>query len=39
MPHHPKPSFRSGRGWYVQLGKQQINLADGPEKPDSEEAA
>ena len=27
-----KPFFRTGRGWYVQLGKQQIKLADGPEE-------
>ncbi len=35
----PKPFFRSGRGWYVQIGKQQIKLADGPENPDTEAAA
>lgn len=39
MPHHPKPFFRSGRGWYVQIGKQQIKLAAGPENPQTEAAA
>ena len=39
MPHHAKPFFRSGRGWYVQLGKQQIKLCDGPENSDTEAAA
>jgi integrase len=39
MPHHAKPFFRSGRGWYVQLGKQQIKLCDGPENATTEAAA
>lgn len=39
MPHHAKPFFRSGRGWYVQLGKQQIKLCDGPKNSDTEAAA
>jgi integrase len=39
MPHHPKPFFRTGRGWYVQIGKQQIKLADAPRNPESETAA
>lgn len=25
---HPRPFHRKGRGWYVQLGKRQIKLAD-----------
>lgn len=37
MPHRPQPFFRrdrgKDRGWYVQLGKQQIKLADGSENP------
>ena len=39
MPHHPKPFFRTGRGWYVQLGKGQIKLCDGPKNSDTEAAA
>lgn len=39
MPHHAKPFFRSGRGWYVQLGKQQVKLCDGPENSDTEATA
>jgi hypothetical protein len=39
MPHHPKPFFRTGRGWYVQLGKQQVKLADGPECAQNEAVA
>ena len=39
MPHHAKSYFRTGRGWYVQLGKQQIKLFDGPENSGSEAAA
>ena len=39
MAHRPKPFFRSGRGWYVQLGKQQLKLAPGPENAESEAAA
>jgi integrase len=39
MPHHPKPFFRTGRGYYVQIGKQQIKLADGPECPAQETLA
>jgi len=39
MPHHAKPFFRTGRGWFVQLGKQQIKLCDGPENSVTEAAA
>ena len=39
MPHHAKPFFRKGRGWFIQLGKQQIKLADGPQSAETEEAA
>ena len=39
MPHHPKPFFRSGRGWYVQIGKQQIKLANGPKNSQTEAEA
>ncbi|CAN5252483.1 hypothetical protein BH10PLA2_BH10PLA2_12230 [soil metagenome] len=39
MPHHAKPFFHSGRGWYVQLGKHQVKLADGPQNSESEAAA
>jgi integrase len=39
MPKFPKPFFRSGRGWYVQVGQQQIRLADGPKNKDTEAAA
>ena len=39
MPHHPKPFFRAGRGYYVQIGKQQIKLGDGPECPSNQAAA
>jgi integrase len=39
MPHHAKPFFRTGRGWYVQFGKQQIKLCDGPQNSDTEAAA
>ncbi len=39
MPHHAQPFFRTGRGWYVQLGKRQIKLADGPENADTSAAA
>ncbi len=39
MAHQPKPFFRTGRGWFVQLGKQQIKLAPGPENPETEKAA
>ena len=35
----PKPFFRNGRGWYVQLGKDQIKLADGPENSDTQAEA
>ncbi|OWK38654.1 hypothetical protein [Fimbriiglobus ruber] len=31
MAHRPKPFHRTGRGWYVQLGKQQIKLCDDQE--------
>ncbi|MDY3551359.1 tyrosine-type recombinase/integrase [Gemmata sp. JC717] len=39
MAHQPKPFFRTGRGWYVQLGKQQIKLCPGPENTETEKAA
>lgn len=39
MPHHARPFFRTGRGWYVQLGKQQIKLCDGSKNSDTEAAA
>jgi integrase len=39
MPKFPKPFFRSGRGWYIQLGKEQIKLADGPQNAGTEAAA
>jgi len=39
VAHQPKPFFRTGRGWFVQLGKQQIKLAPGPENPETERAA
>ena len=39
MPKFPKPFFRSGRGWYLQLGKEQIKLADGPKNADTEAEA
>lgn len=39
MAHTPKPFFRSGRGWYVQLGKQQIKLTDGPKSIETEKVA
>jgi integrase len=39
MPKFPKPFFRTGRGWYVQLGKEQIKLATGPQNSDSEAQA
>jgi integrase len=39
MPHHAKPFFRTGRGWYVQLGKKQIKLCDGPQNSETEAAA
>lgn len=35
----PRPFFRTNRGWYVQLGKSQVKLADGPENPATEKAA
>jgi hypothetical protein len=37
--HHPKPFFRTGRGWYVRIGKNQIKLADGPKNSETESAA
>lgn len=38
MAHSPKPFFRSGRGWYVQLDKQ-IKLCDGPKNTATEKDA
>ena len=43
MPKFPKPFFRRDRGrdrgWFVQIGKQQIKLAGGPENKNTEAAA
>jgi hypothetical protein len=39
MPHHAKPFFRTSRGWYIQIDKQQLKLADGPKNADTEAAA
>ena len=43
MPKFPKPFFPRDRGrdrgWFVQVGKQQIKLADGPENKETEAAA
>ncbi|AMV24245.1 Tyrosine recombinase XerC [Gemmata sp. SH-PL17] len=40
MPHMPKPFFRTARSaWYVQLGKQQLKLCDGPKTALTEKAA
>ncbi len=39
MAHQPKPFFRNGRGWFVQLGKEQIKLADKPKTPATEKEA
>lgn len=40
MAHAPKPFFRTARNaWYVQLGKQQIKLGDGPKNSNTEKAA
>jgi len=39
MPHHPKPFFRKGRGYFVQIGRQQVKLADGPECPANQSVA
>lgn len=40
MAHSPKPFFRTARNaWYVQLGKQQTKLHDGPKNTDTEKAA
>ncbi len=39
MAHQPKPFFRTGRGWYVQLGTQQLKLAPGPQNAETEKAA
>lgn len=40
MAHSPKPFFRSARAaWYVQLGKNQIKLHDGPKTAATEKAA
>ena len=35
----PRPFFRTGRGWYVQLGVKQKKLADGPKNSITEKAA
>lgn len=40
MAHQPKPFFRTARNaWYVQLGKQQIKLTEGPKNSATEKAA
>jgi hypothetical protein len=39
MPEFPKPFFRTSRDWYVQLGKEQIKLANGPQNADTEAQA
>lgn len=40
MAHSPKPFFRTARNaWYVQLGKQQLKLHDGPKTTETEKAA
>ncbi|AWM39185.1 site-specific tyrosine recombinase XerC [Gemmata obscuriglobus] len=39
MAHQPKPFFRTGRGWYVQLGAKQIKLGDGPKTSETEKIA
>jgi integrase len=43
MPKFPKPFFRrdrgTDRGWFVQIGRRQIKLADGPENQDTQAAA
>jgi hypothetical protein len=37
--HQPKPFYRNNRGWYVQLGKKQRRLCDGPKTPQTEKQA
>ncbi len=39
MPKFLMPFFRSGRGWYVQIGKEQIKLADGLKNSDTKSDA
>jgi integrase len=39
VAHQPKPFFRTGRGWYAQLGKKQIRLVPGPQNAETERAA
>jgi integrase len=39
VAHSPKPFFRTGRGWYVQLGTKQHKLCDGPKSTDTEKTA
>jgi len=39
MAHQPKPFFRTGRGWFVQLGAKQIKLCDGPKTGETEKTA
>jgi hypothetical protein len=39
MPKFPKPFFRTGRGWYVQLDGKQIRLASGPKNVDTQSVA
>jgi len=39
MPKFPKPFFRTGRGWYVQLDGKQIPLVPGPKNADTQRVA
>ena len=39
MPKFPKPFFRGGRGWYVQLDCKQIRLTSGPKNADTQRVA
>jgi hypothetical protein len=40
MAHAPKPFFRTARNaWFVQLGKRQVKLCEGPKSPQTEQAA
>jgi integrase len=39
MAHQPKPFFRTGRGWFVQLATKQIKLCDGPKNGETEKLA
>lgn len=39
MAHQPKPFFRTGRGWYIQIGTKQTKLCDGPKTGETEKLA